>query len=146
MRDFYKRLGISEGASEREVRTALAAADPATREAGELVLLDPRRREVYDRNRRVLGTIGRLRANLGLNLTRFWPRARFADFTHELAPAVTHNPGDPMAMAWAFGVRPPASRRSATRVSGITVVAAVLCAVASAVAVWWWLRAAGVAS
>ena len=106
MKDLYKQLGVDESAGEGEVRAALGAvADRDTREAAEFILLDPRRREVYDRNRRVVAMIGRLRANLGLNLTRFWPRARFADFTVDLAPP----PGrprriDPMQMAWALGV------------------------------------------
>ena len=106
MKDLYKQLGVDELAGEGDVRVALSAvADPATREAAEFILLDPRRRAVYDRNRRVLATVGRLRANLGLNLTRFWSRARFADFTIDLAPP----PGrtrriDPMQMAWALGV------------------------------------------
>ena len=113
MKDLYKQLGVDESAGEDEVSAALGTvADPATREAAEFILLDPRRREVYDRNRRVVATIGQLRANLGLNLTRFWPRARFADFTIDLAPP----PGrprriDPMRMAWAFGVGSRSRRR-----------------------------------
>ena len=114
MNDLYKRLGVDESAGEGEVRAALgAAADSQTREAAEFIVLDPRRREVYDRNRRVVTTIGRLRANLGLNLTRFWPRGRFADFTIDLAPSQPARPRgiDPMRMAWAFGVGSKSSRR-----------------------------------
>jgi hypothetical protein len=47
-----------------------------------------------------------------LNLTRFWPRSKFADFTVALTPeAPVHPDGqvDPMAVAWAFGVKPPRS-------------------------------------
>lgn len=130
MRDLYKHLGISESADDGAVRAALGRADAAVREAAEFILLDPGRREVYDRNRRVLATVGRLRANLGLNLTRFWPRARFADFTIDLAPPPRRpRPRyiDPMAMAWAFGVRPaPARRRRAGWVVLAVVVVAVL--------------------
>ena len=131
MKDFYKQLDLPEGAPEHDLRAALGAAALAMREAGEFILLDPSRREVYDRNRRVLSTIGRLRANLGLNLTRFWPRARFADFTHELAPPAAHSATDPMSMAWAFGVEPvrPGARRShivlrAAAAAGLTAIAA----------------------
>src|SRR3954454_13663806 len=107
MKDLYVHLGVDESSSGDAIRTALASADDATREAAEYILLDPRRRDVYDRNRRAVATIGRLRANLGLNLTRFWPRSRFADFTIDLAPSPrqSRQPDDPMAMAWAFGVR-----------------------------------------
>ena len=127
MKDLYKQIGVDESAGEGEVRAALGAvADPRTREAAEFILLDPRRREVYDRNRRVVATVGRLRANLGLNLTRFWPRARFADFTIDLAPP-SGRPRriDPMQMAWALGVgsRPPRSRPWFSRRTFLTACA-----------------------
>jgi hypothetical protein len=146
MRDLYKQLGVGESATAEEIRAALGAADPTTRGAAELVLLDPARREVYDRNRRVLVTVGRLRGHLGLNLTRFWPRSRFADFTVTLAPPVGAGAGrriDPMAVAWAFGVRPasPAAahgpHRAAPRTIAIILAVAVVLAVAAAV-VWMW--------
>jgi hypothetical protein len=82
----------------------------------ELVLLEPRRRTVYDRNRRVLVTIGQLRARLGLNLKPFWSRGGFGDFSYPFDPAAGHHAGgaaaahppqDPLAdprMLWrAFG-------------------------------------------
>ena len=139
MRDLYKRLGVTDSAEEPQLRAALATAEPSARESAEVILLDPKRRQVYDRNRRVLLTIGRLRANLGLNLTRFWPRARFADFTHDLAPQATvqnHQPMDPMAMAWAFGVEPPRGYRRPwrTRVIGATVSCVALLVLLT---VWW---------
>jgi hypothetical protein len=140
MRDLYQRLGVSDSAPETELRAALAGADPSTRESAEAILLEPRRRAVYDRNRRVLTTIGRLRANLGLNLTRFWPRARFADFTHDLAPqsASHRQPMDPMSMAWAFGVEPPRGYRRPWRNRAIG--AGVSCAVVAAMLMVWWMR------
>ena len=111
------------------------------RDAAEVILLDPARRAVYDRHRRVLVTVGRLRANLGLNLSRFWPRSRFADFTIDLNP-VTGGAGrriDPLTMAWALGVEPPevgSSRRPRRRT---LLVAAVLVAVATvSIALWHW--------
>ena len=107
MRDLYKQLGVGEASGDADIRAALAGAAPEVREAAELILLDPKRRAVYDRNRRVLVTIGRLRGHLGLNLTRFWPRPRFADFTINLSPVATEGPGRPIdaaTMAWALGV------------------------------------------
>jgi hypothetical protein len=140
MRDLYKRLGVTESATEPQLRTAVASAEASTRADAEFVLLDPVRRGVYDRNRRVLATIGRLRASLGLNLSRFWPRARFADFTHELAPQSTFHPQpmDPMAMAWAFGVEPPRGGRRPWRNRAIG--AGVSCAVVGALLMVWWMR------
>jgi hypothetical protein len=121
MRDLYKRLGLDESSDDGAIRAAVATADPATREAAEFILLDPRRREVYDRNRQVLATVGTLRAKLGLNLARFWPRSRFADFTIDLAASSGARGQyiDPMTMAWAFGVHPVALRGPRSRLKRI---------------------------
>ena len=137
MKDLYKQLGVDESAGEAEVRAALVdVADPVTRQAADFILLDPRRREVYDRNRRVVATIGRLRANLGLNLTRFWPRARFADFTIDLVPPPRRPRRiDPMRMAWAFGVAPGTPRRRPwVRKRTVLVACAILLITAAALA------------
>ena len=142
MKDLYKHLGVGESATADEIRAALTLADAPTRVAAESILLEPRRREVYDRNRRVLVTVGRLRGHLGLNLTRFWPRSRFADFTVALGPPVDVRGGrriDPMAVAWAFGVRPAASgageqaRRAAPRAVTIILAVVLLLVIAAAV-------------
>lgn len=138
MKDLYRRLGISESATDAEVRAALRAADADTLQAAVFILLDPRRRAVYDRNRRTVATIGRLRANLGLNLTRFWPRSRFEDFTIELtAPPPRRRPVvmDRTAVAWAFGVKPAARARPPRR--RLVVALVVLAIIALAVAVVW---------
>ena len=122
MKDLYKHLGLEETASPDAVREALATraapgtpAESATRSAAEFVLLDPRRRAVYDRNRRVLVSIGQLRSRLGLNLKPFWSRGGFGDFSYAFDPtggragaaAASHAPQDPLAdprMLWrAFG-------------------------------------------
>jgi len=87
MRDLYKRLRIPEDASDETIRQALPSTDAPLRQDVEFVLLDPRRRGVYDRNRRVLVTIGKLRAHLGLTYTRLWARSDFKDFWPDLAPA-----------------------------------------------------------
>ena len=86
MKDLYRRLNLGEDATEQELRAALPTADPALRDSVKSILLDPRRRGVYDRNRRLLLAIGELRAHLGLNFTRFWARGDFKDFWKELAP------------------------------------------------------------
>ena len=80
MRDLYKRLNLSDDANEDAIRGSLARADPQLRTAAEAILLDPRRRPVYDRNRRLLLTIASVRFELGLNFTRFWSRKEFKDF------------------------------------------------------------------
>ena len=141
MKDLYKHLALPDSADDGAIRAALGGADPAVREAAEFILLDPRRREVYDRNRRVLATVGQLRANLGLNLTRFWPRARFGDFTIDLAPPPPSGRRrylDPMAMAWAFGVKPPKAPNRSRR--GWVVVAVVALILLGAALVWIALR------
>jgi hypothetical protein len=140
MKDLYRRLGLDESAPEAVVRAALAACNDAdTRAAAGHILLDPDRRAVYDRNRRVLAAIGNLRAHLGLNLTRFWPRSRFGDFTVDLAPPAAARPADdPMRIAWAFGVL----GRNGRTVRRRRWVAAMICIVAILVllAAGWLLR------
>jgi hypothetical protein len=134
----YKRLGVEESAGDDVIRAALPSADAATREAAEFILLDPTRRNVYDRNRRALVTIGRLRANLGLNLTRFWPRPRFADFTVDLTSAAGpgRRPDDPMAMAWALGVEGPRRGRVRPWRRRAAVAAGLVLLTAAAVIAW----------
>jgi hypothetical protein len=93
MEDYYKRLNISDMASEDDVRSALSDVHAPWREPAEFVLLEPRRRKVYDRNRRLLVVIGQLRFELGLTFTRFWSRERFKDFWAE--PAFVESPEPP---------------------------------------------------
>ena len=141
MKDLYKQLGVDESADDSEIREAVGAAAGDLRQAAEFILLDPARRAVYDRNRRVLATVGRLRANLGLNLSRFWPRSRFADFTIDLNPVTggTRRGVDPMTMAWALGVEPPEGGRSRRPRRGTILVVAVLVTAATlSLAFWHW--------
>jgi hypothetical protein len=141
MKDLYKQLGVSESSGEADVRAALAGAGPELREAAELILLDPARREVYDRNRQVLLTIGRLRANLGLNLTRFWPRSRFGDFTISLSPVPADGRGRPVddvAMAWAFGVDVAQRRRRRPWRRAAIAIAVLVVVTAACAALWYW--------
>lgn len=145
MKDLYKQLGVSDTGDDSEIRAALGAAGPELREAAEFILLDPTRRAVYDRNRRVLVTVGRLRANLGLNLSRFWPRSRFADFTTDLGPlpgGAGARPTDPMKMAWAFGVEPPEAGARGRRKRRTVLIAIVLVLVAAGLLAVWYQRLA----
>ena len=144
MIDLYKQLGVPDSADDNTIRAALPAAAPTIREAARFILLDPGRREVYDRNRRVLATVGRLRSNLGLNLTRFWPRARFADFTIDLTPPPARRGRalDPMTMAWAFGVHPDKPRRPLWRRKRTILLACVVVALVAAALMLWWSRRA----
>jgi hypothetical protein len=80
MRDLYKKLGVTPDAGETEIRSAAATAEPRMAGAASAILLNDRRRPVYDRNRRLLSSIGRLRSRLGLTLTPFWARGDFSDF------------------------------------------------------------------
>ena len=142
MKDLYRHLNLTESASDAEIRAALPAADPDTRDAATMLLLDPGRRAVYDRNRRTVATIGRLRAHLGLNLTRFWPRSRFADFTVDLNPPPPGRPRvvmDPAAVAWAFGVQPERRRSARRRRIGAFLIVILLIALLAA-AVLLFLR------
>ena len=145
MKDLYKQLGVSDTGGEVDIRAALGSSAPELREAAEFILLDPNRRAVYDRNRRVLLTVGHLRAHLGLNLSRFWPRSRFADFTVDLSPLPTGGAGrptDPMKMAWAFGVEPPDAAAPGRRRRRTFILAAAMVLVAAALIALWYLKPA----
>ena len=84
MINLYQRLGLRRDASEAQIRAAL---DGSGRQSAMLnethVLTDPERRRVYDRNHRVLETVGVLRANLGLNLGPYWTAQDLSGFTRE---------------------------------------------------------------
>jgi hypothetical protein len=151
MKDLYKQLGVDESSGEADIRAALGAAAPDVREAAEFILLDPSRRAVYDRNRQVLVTVGRLRARLGLNLARFWPRARFADFTIDTTPDWRQGRGRPVdagTMAWAFGVdvesqNDKGGRLPSRRPGGRLIMVAAFVAVGAVlwIAFWYWRQA-----
>lgn len=122
MIDFYKRLKLPERASEEQIRSAARIASPDLRGCAEAILLDPRRRRVYDRNRELLLTIAQLRFNLGLNYTPFWSRRQFKDFW--VVPSFNPIPEQPekpkrrvdkMMIAQAFHSARHHSRRHAAR-------------------------------
>ena len=120
MKDFYKRLNLDPTAREQVIRDALPKASPNWRQDAEYVLLDPKRREIYDRNRRVLLMIGELRMHLGLNYTRLWARQEFKDFWQELAPSgpakTSGRRVDAMMIAGAFRTVSRHGRRHAARI------------------------------
>ncbi len=69
MRDLYLPLGLNPAASEAEIRAAISrysGAIPSGREIAD-ILLNSRRRKVYDRAWTTLHSLGRLRANLGMH-------------------------------------------------------------------------------
>ena len=68
MRDLYRAIGLNPAASEAEIRTAISryTGTEFSRDVFTEILLNPRRRKVYDRAWTTLHSLGRLRANLRL--------------------------------------------------------------------------------
>ena len=131
MRDLYKRLELPPDATENQVLNRLAAVDDETREAATLVLLDSRRRVIYDRNHRVLSTIGTLRSHLAMNLKPFWARSGCGDFSQAfMTPA--QNGIDPLAVIRAAG-----GRRRIHRDARAWVIAVMLLLAIVAAAIAW---------
>lgn len=151
MKDLYKHLGVNEAATEQEVRAALDAADPVTRAAAQSILLDSHRRGVYDRNRRLLVTVGQLRSRLGLSLSPFWLRGPFADFTMDVVPGFAGSQvkssngqhlADPLEVLRAFdvGYRPPPRKRHRWKSQKWLIILSAIILVlvlAVVIAVWW---------
>src|SRR5579863_7591622 len=86
MKDFYQRLNLLPSADDAALCRALESAEPQLRRDAGFILLNTARRQVYDRNHRLLMTIGQLRMYLGLNYTRFWARQEYKDFAQEVIP------------------------------------------------------------
>src|SRR5260221_1489819 len=102
MKDLYKHLGLDPSAFPPAIRAALPNTENATREAAQYILLNPRRRAVYDRNHRVLSTIGQLRGRLALGLRPFWSHGHHHDFTVPFSPT-TPAGADPFSVINAAG-------------------------------------------
>jgi hypothetical protein len=121
VKDLYKRLKVESAATEEQIRKALDAAPSDVRGSAQLILLDPRRRGVYDRNRDLLLTIAQLRFDLGLNYTPFWSRRQFKDFwivptfTAPTQPEAPKRRVDKMMIAQAFHTARHHGRRHAAR-------------------------------
>ena len=118
MKDFYSAMNLTADAGQDAIRSALAGAPPGVRADAEYVLLDPKRRAVYDRNHRLLTTIGQLRSHLGLSYTRFWARQEYKDFWDDLAPTQQQPKGrrvDAALIAGAFKAVGRHGRKQVTR-------------------------------
>jgi hypothetical protein len=144
MIDFYKRLNLPGGATEQQIRSALGTAAPDLRRVAETILLDPRRRRVYDRNRELLLTIAQLRFDLGLNYTRFWSRRQFKDFWKmptfpfaSEAPEAPKRRVDKMMIAQAFHTARHHSRHHAARWGWLWAIGLLVLGAAGLLVVLW---------
>jgi hypothetical protein len=140
MKDFYRRLNVAPYADDGAVRAALTNLDPQSRSEAEFVLLDPKRREIYDRDHRLLATISQLRLHLGLNHTRFWARQEYREFWSEVVPAQepVGRRVDAIMIAGAFRAVGRHGRRHASKPLNWLILVAV---VAVAIAVFLMCRA-----
>ena len=139
MRDFYSQLSLPPGADEATIRAALPKLGEDVRPDAQMILLDPRRRAIYDRNHRLLTTIGELRMRLGLNYTRFWSRQEYRAFRKELAPAPAAPRGrrvNPMMIAGAFRAVGRHGRRHAAKKSNWVFAAVVVSLAVLFVLLW----------
>ena len=130
MKDLYKRLGVEPTTADAEIRRAVANVDAMTRAAVEHILLVSRRRIVYDRNHRVLTTIGQLRGRLALGLRPFWSHGHHQDFAQ---PFVAPQRTDPMSAMNGAG----ASRRHRRMSTGL--LWSLLIAVVIVTVLWIWV-------
>lgn len=83
MKDLYKRIGLlSSDASSQTIEQALLTGSVSRSDssAAAFILLDSKRRQVYDRTHATLLQIGQLRANMGLNRTPIWVGSGCHDF------------------------------------------------------------------
>jgi hypothetical protein len=151
MRDLYKHLGLGEAAADDQIRMALDEKDPEIQSAAKSILLDNHRRRVYDRNRRLLVTVGQLRSRLGLSLSPFWIRGAFADFTFDVVPGFAgasikssngQHLADPLEVLRAFdvGQTPRRRRRRRSKAQKWLIIASaitLLLVLAVVIFVWW---------
>jgi hypothetical protein len=138
MKDLYAHLHVDPAATDATIRQALASASPELRSDVEAVLLSPRRRQIYDRNRDLLNAIGELRLHLGLTYTRFWARSELREFWRQPTP-VEPKPGrhvDSMLIASAFRTVGKHGRRHAT--SAKSWIVAISLVVVTGLGIWWW--------
>lgn len=131
MRDLYKRLGVESNATEAELRVAIAHSDDSSRIDAEYILLNARRRTVYDRNHRLLCTIGHLRGRLALGLRPFWSHGNHQDFTQPFAPGAKVDP---------IGVIGAVRRGWEERRSRKVWVWFIVLLICASVSVWWLRR------
>ena len=140
MRDLYAHLQIDSGAPDPTIREAIAKAPPALRADAEAVLLSPRRRQRYDRNRNLLHTIAELRLHLGLTYTRFWARSELREFWQQ-PTSITAKSGravDSMLIAGAFRGTDRRLRRHVSNQRNWIIAVALVVVVG--LGVWLWLH------
>ena len=142
MKDLYTHLKIAPESGESAIREALATADPAIRADAEAVLLSPRRRQSYDRNRKLLHAIAELRLHLGLTYTRFWARSELREFWQQPGTAAvkTGRPVDAMLIAGAFRGKDRRLRRHVSNRGSWLIAVAVLVVVGCGVLLWVHFR------
>jgi len=85
MKNIYRQLGFDQIVDECQIKEALLSSQisPRTRRAAEEILLNPRRKLLYDKHWRTLSQIGQLRANLGLTLAACWIQSGCSEFDTE---------------------------------------------------------------
>lgn len=93
MKDLYKRIGLAgktddPGAIIKALNQCRKS--NAVKESAEHILLNPKRKEVYDCNYHLLGTIGQIRKNMGLGDTATCRWLQCEDFNGEVPPKRTH--------------------------------------------------------
>jgi hypothetical protein len=140
MKDLYAHLRIAPDAADSVIHEALASAPPAVRADAEAVLLSPRRKQSYDRNRNLLIAIAELRLHLGLTYTRFWARSELREFWQQ-PNAVEPKPGrqvDSMLIASAFHTAGSHAGRHATNKRSWIIAVGLV--VVAGLGVWLWLH------
>lgn len=80
MRDLYARARLPRYAAPRSIEKVLPRLSPSDRQAIEMILLDARRRAIYDRTHAVVEEIGRVRAILGERVADLNRGPHYTDF------------------------------------------------------------------
>lgn len=79
MKNLYARLGITPTTTQDKVQIAIRL-KPSMAQYG-TILLNPKRREIYDRTHYTLSAVGQLRARLELDPGDFWFYKNYSDFS-----------------------------------------------------------------
>jgi len=96
MRDLYKRLDLRPTADQSEIREKLRALEGPLKRDATFVLLDDKRRAIYDRTRRPLVEIGEIRALMGTDIDMAHWGSKYSDFdpargTHSSRSGAAHH-------------------------------------------------------
>jgi len=86
MRDFYRTLGVKMDESMDVISSKIAQSNisPNEKEAAYSILSDPKKREIYNRNTRVLRRVGWLRSSIQLKDTPHWNKDKYSDFIYHI--------------------------------------------------------------